>query len=122
MSVSKGLLEFRQLLYVMNEALKTNRDKFPYKQIITALEKTFPDWNMGVAVYADDPNTPHDYFTIRFDKGEFELVEHGKEEPKFTWKVPESYVKKVTDNPQDYIQHPEKLDWDFVKSRIGLDK
>lgn len=114
------MLEFRQFLYVMNESLDANRDRFPYKQILAACEKTFPDWNIGVAVYADDPDTPHDFYTIRFKDGEFELVEHGKEKPKMTWKTPQSYIKKVIKNPQEYVKHPEKLDWDWFKERLGI--
>ena len=35
------------------------------------------------------------------------------------WKVSQEYLAKVAANPQDYIDHPVKLDWDWLKSRIS---
>jgi hypothetical protein len=31
-----------------------------------------------------------------------------------------SYVRNVVAHPQDYIDHPEKLDLDWLKSRLKL--
>ena len=110
---------FKQVLNVMNQSIAVHQDTFLYREIFKASEKIHGGKHIGVAVYADDQDTPHDYYTICFENGKFELISHGKEEPALTWKVSESYLRKVADNPQEFIRHPEKLDWEWLKSRIG---
>jgi hypothetical protein len=29
-------------------------------------------------------------------------------------------MQKVVDNPQEYVDHPEKLDWDWLTNRLGI--
>lgn len=112
---------FTQYLNVINAALAEHKDAMPYKAILEASEKVFGGTKVGVAVYADDPDTPFDYFTIRFREGSYELVSHGKQEPDVAGKVSRDYLEKVVENAQDYIDHPIKLDWDWLKSRLGID-
>jgi hypothetical protein len=45
-------------LNVMNRSIQHNEDHFPYKQICAVGEKLIGGKNMGVAVYAEDPDTP----------------------------------------------------------------
>lgn len=111
---------FTEALNVVNGALAEHKDSLPYKPILSGSEKVLGDRNIGVAVYEKDPSAPFDFFTIRFREGAFELVSRGKQEPEVAWKVSREYLQKVTENPQDYIEHPAKLDWDWLKSRVGL--
>ena len=108
-----------QALNVMNKALRENKDQFPYKQIYDLGQALVDGMNIGVIVYADDPDTPHDYFTIRWEGDQLDLVSHGKEEPKMAWKVPESYLNDVVENADAYIANPTKLDWEWLKQRLN---
>jgi hypothetical protein len=47
-------------------------------------------------------------------------MSHRKEDPSIAWKVPESYLKDVVENAEDYINHPAKLDWEWLKQRVGI--
>lgn len=111
---------FSQFLFVCNQALKRHKDTFPYKQIMDVGESILGDRNIGLAVYADDPDTPFDYFTVRLHQGQLDLVAHGKQDPEIAWKVSRDYLEKVVEHPQDYIEHPEKLDLDWIVNRLGL--
>ena len=111
---------FTQALNVTNAALAEHKDSLPYKPLVKASEKLLGDRRLGVAVYEADPSSPFDYFTIRFWDDAFELVSHGKREPDVAWKVSRSYLEKLAETPEDYIEHPAKLDWDWLKSRVGL--
>lgn len=111
---------FTSALNVINAALAKHGDDAPYEQMLAASEKLLGDRRLGVAVYAEDASAPFDYYTIRFRDRRFELVEHGKQEPEATWKVSRDYLAQVAESPQEYIEHPAKLDWDWLKSRLGL--
>lgn len=111
---------FTRALNVINAALEKNRNETPYSQLLAASEKVLGDHNVGVAVYESDASAPFDYYTVRFRDGSFELVSRGKQEPDVGWKVSRGYLEKVAENPDEYIDHPAKLDWEWLKSRVGL--
>ncbi len=111
---------FTDALNVTNAALAKHKDSLPYKPLLQASEKILGDRRIGVEVYDRDPSSPFEYFTIRFREGAFEFVAHGKREPDVAWKVSRSYLEKITESPEDYVENPAKLDWDWLKSRVGL--
>ena len=106
---------FMDGLDVINRSLDENRDKGVYGKLIAAFDK-FVDGHVAAAgVYQDDPKTPHDFFTIRYLKGRFELVERGKGEHDTEWKVSTEYLQSLVDDPQKYIDHPARLDLEWLK-------
>ncbi len=114
---------FVQYLNVVNKALGEHKHDFPYDLLFKGAKKALGDKNVGVSVYATDPDSPHDYFTIGLtDHGTFEVVDHGKaagpERPKIAWKVPEEHMRRVVHDPQPYIDRPARLDLDWLKSRL----
>lgn len=111
---------FAQYLNVVNKALHERSDDAPYKQLIGAGKKVLQDKEIGVAIYKDQPSAPHDFFTINFRGGSFNLLKHGKAEPDTSWKLPETHMRSVVDDPDPYIAQPAKLKLDWMKSRIGL--
>ena len=112
---------FTKALNVMNSALEAHQDEMPYSALLKATEKVMGDRKLGVAVYESDPGNPFDYFTIRFREGSFELDAHGKKDPDLAWKVSREYLEKVAGSPQEYIDNPLKLDWDWLKSRVDVE-
>lgn len=111
---------FTRALNVINAALAKHGGDTPYAQLIAASEKVLSDRNLGVAVYESDASAPFDYYTLRFRNGAFELLSRGKQEPDAAWKVSRDYLQGVVDHADEYIEHPAKLDWDWLKSRVGV--
>lgn len=111
---------FLQYLNICNMALTRHKDAFPYKQILEIGEATLGGKNIVVAVLGDAPNLIEAYYTIRFNGGTFDVVAHQKEESEMDWTVKESYLKKVVENPDSYLAHPEKLEWEWLKSRLNI--
>lgn len=109
---------FLGALDVMNEALENLRDKPLIKEIVSLMDKQAAGRKFGVAVYAEDPDTPHDYFTIRNHNGKLELVSRGKDAPDIDWKTSTDYLRDVNENPQAYIDNPLKLDIEWLKHRL----
>lgn len=121
MSISNTTYQhFIEALNVMNAAIAAHQDSNFFKVFLTGCENVFGDRNLGVAVYQDDPDTPHDYYTIRLEDRAFVLVSHGKKNPKWTWKVSEEYLQQVADDPNRYIKNPALLDWDWFTDRLGI--
>ena len=112
---------FSQALDVINTSLDKHADHTPYKQLLAASDKILGDSKIGVAVHDGNPRQPFDYFTIRYKNHSFELLQRGKSQPDVAWSVSRDYLQSVVSNAEDYIEHPAKLDWDWLKDRVGLD-
>lgn len=112
---------FTQYVDVVNRSIGKNRDDFPFKQMLTAADRLLDDKKIAVAIYKEDPDEPHDWMMMRFDDGSFRIAQHGKGDASLTWRAKEDYVRKVVESPQEYIDHPSKLDFDWLKSRLGMD-
>lgn len=113
---------FAEALDVMNAALARHKDAAPYKQMLGLSEKLIGGRNIGVSIYDQASDRPIDACTVTFEEERFQLVAHGKREPEpeITWKVSREYLEKVVENREDYLAHPAKLDWDWLKSRMGI--
>lgn len=110
---------FVDYLNTCNTVLAKNKDEFPFDEIIAQANKILAGKTIGVSVYKDDPERPRETFTVAMTKGVLHFVE-SKMRPNLTWKVKEEYMRQVVDNQREYIEHPTKLDLDWLKSRIGL--
>ncbi len=121
MKVTETTSLFTDALVTMNAAMEANENKLPYSLFAKAVKKLDFQVTVGVAVYKDDPATPHDYYTVCYHENYIELVAHGKEKGiDVGWKVSEAYLQKLQDDPQKYIDSPALLDWDWLKSRLGM--
>jgi len=105
---------------VINRAIDKHAESFPFKQILAGFQRLMDNGErIGVAVYSTTPESPHDYFTLRYNAaGRFEMAARGKQEPTIEWKVKRTYLEEVARNQSKYIDDPIKLDWDWVKTRM----
>jgi len=111
---------FMEALDVVNTAISEHKDGQLMGGLLSAAEKAIGGKHLGVAVYRDDPDTPFDYFTLRFTNGRFELLARGKDAPEIAWKVSQDYLRDLVDNPRDYIDNPARLDLDWLRDRLGV--
>lgn len=106
---------FKQYIEVCNKAIDANKDDFPFKQLWGMGGKMFENYEVHMAIYDDRPQDIH---VLRFKDYEFKEDTKAKPNEKKAWGVNYSYLKKVVDNPEEYIKHPTKLDWDWLKSKL----
>jgi hypothetical protein len=57
---------------------------------------------------------------IRLVNGKFEPATETAQ-PSFHLKLGRHYMEDVVAHREEYIRHPEKLDWDWLKSRMGME-
>ena len=109
---------FQSALATMNKAIDANRNSLFFKTLLKSCKSVLGHDHLGVAVYKDSPDSPHDYFTVRMDDGRFLLVAHGREEVKTDWKVSEDYLRDLVNHPDKYVKHPEKLSLNWLAERV----
>jgi hypothetical protein len=115
---------FFRALDVLNLSLDAHRGFAPYRQMISAAESFLKDKNLRVLVYDDDPDAPRAEFAIRLKNRQFEhrpATSREKDESDVVWRVPTSYLEDLANNAVDYISHPMKINWNWLKARIGWD-
>ena len=110
-----------EYLDVCNTALEANRNTFPYRQLFAVYGKIFSGKHVGCLIFEDDPGKIEFSVTIQMTDGQFEPVPETEAHPSFNLKIKRSYMEGVVRHRQEYIDHPEKLDWDWLKSRLGME-
>ncbi|WP_447968129.1 hypothetical protein [Nitrospira sp. M1] len=111
---------FLQFINTFNVALTKHKDTIVYKQILELGDAILGDKRIGVEVYSDNVAMPLAYYTIRLNAGTFDVVSHHQEKSSLAWKLKDTYLQHVVDHPHDYIEHPEKFEWDWLKSHLGI--
>ena len=100
---------------VCNQAIEKHKDTFPYKNILKASE-AFQGSGWRFTVYDDEPKGS---YQINLNDNFMEAKPCEKKHSS-GWHLNTSYLHKVTQNPQDYIDNPALLDLDWLKNRMGL--
>lgn len=109
---------FERYLDICNQTIEKNKDKFPYMEIWKARWKGLkPDNALHCAVYDDRPKV---VYTLQLtDDMKIKIIKTTHIAPEDAWPFKYSYLKHVVDNPQEYIDHPAKLDWGWLIDVFG---
>lgn len=109
---------FADYIKVCNQALAENKEVFPYKQLANTTEGLLGGNRVKIVMYDDRPKA---CYALRLNDSNISSTQiNDPEHTKEAWRVNYTYLKRVVENPEDYIKHPAKLDWDWLKSRLGL--
>ena len=108
-------------LDVCNAAEDAHRHSLPYKPIIAAYDSVFANRQVGIEIYRNDPDDVETTIAVRFIDGLFEAVPDSRSQSSFHLKLKRRYMEDVVAHRKEYIQHPEKLDWEWIKSRVGME-
>ena len=103
---------------VCNEALRLNRDRFPFRQIWNALNANQQDYKSYIYITDGDYIDKRCYIFQSNDQG---ITSHLVQAPennkaKRCWYLPLAYLTTVTNDPQTYINNPALLDWGWLHS------
>ena len=109
---------FLQYLAICNRAIETNKTKFPYNEIWGARLKNLKDSAKIHAVVFDD--RPKLAYILRLTHDmKIEIEENKVLPPDDAWPFTYQYLKRVVDNPDDYINNPARLEWGWLGSVFG---
>lgn len=109
---------FQQYLEICNQALEQNKGKFPYTEIWGARLKTLKEeMNIHAVVFDDRPKLA---YMLRLTKDmKIEIAGKKTTPPEDAWPFTYQYLKRVVDNPQEYMANPAKLEWGWLKTIFG---
>lgn len=106
---------FEQYLDICNRAIAHNKDRHPYSEIWGArmrlLEK---EADIQAVLYDDRPKLSYMLRLTREMK--IEIVEKTAIAHDAAWPFTYKYLKRVVDNPHEYIENPAKLEWGWLKA------
>lgn len=106
---------FKKYLEICNQAIEKNKQKFPYTEIWGARLKALEDELKVEAIVYDD--RPKASFMLRLTKDmKIEIVEKKTIPPEDAWPFTYQYLKRVVDNPTEYIENPARLEWGWLKT------
>jgi hypothetical protein len=119
MSESDVSILFAEAIEVWGRAIRKHRGKFPYRDVLPRCEKALRGRDLVVQVYDDNPDRPVAQFEVRFENGLIRTVGQNPDVRRATWNVSEDYLREVAENAEHLVEHPAKLDWDWLTRPIG---
>lgn len=99
---------------ICNTALTQNKDSLIYGSVIAVINQFVSGQTISLRV-VDDSETPVGYFTTGFVDGEFTPIREGEHGPDARFTLRQSFLEEVVSHADNYIAHPEKLDWSWLK-------
>jgi hypothetical protein len=111
-------LVFQRYLEICNQAIEQNKNKFPHTEIWGARIKAMEAHTTLRAIVYDD--RPKAAFMLRLTHDmKIEIVEKKTIPEADEWPFTYQYLKRVVDNPKEYIDNPAKLEWGWLKPILG---
>ncbi len=109
---------FQQYLEICNQAIEQNKNKFPYTEIWGARFKLLEtEATLKAIIYDDRPKLS---CMLRLTKDmKIELVENKPIPPDEAWPFTYQYLKRVVENPNEYIANPARLEWGWLQNIFG---
>lgn len=109
---------FERYVQICNTALEANKNKFPFAQILSAIQKTPNIKPKQVRIIND---TGHPDYHVAFNNNGMSCKKtcgscQGQcaTEDDIIWSVKTSYLNEVIANPDKYIENPAKLNWEWI--------
>ena len=109
----------RRYFIICNIALAQRRGNNVYAEI----QRLINQFKNGIFItlkVVDIPKitgVPEGYYTIQYIDGHFTPATESEHHSGARFTLRQSFFEDVVDNADDYIVHPEKLDWGWLQNR-----
>lgn len=109
---------FQRYLEICNRAIELNKGKFPYTEIWGArLKDLKEEMEINAVVFDDRPKLS---YLLRLTKDmKIEIAEKREMPPEDAWPFTYQYLKRVVDNPKEYLDNPARLEWGWLRPVLG---
>lgn len=109
---------FQQYLAICNRAIEQNKNKFPYTEIWGTRLKALEEIMKIHAVVFDD--RPKISFVLGLTPDmKIKILEKKPIPPEDAWPFTYQYLKRVVDNPKEYVDNPARLEWGWLRNVFG---
>ncbi|MCL4798773.1 MAG: hypothetical protein KJ025_04245 [Burkholderiales bacterium] len=99
---------------VCNTALSRHRHGMVYGALLELVNRLASGRTIAIEV-AGAPATGPRRFTVRFVDGAFTPVRRGVHAPDVKRTLPRDFLEDVLAHADEYIEHPERLDWGWLR-------
>ena len=98
---------------VCNTALATPNANPVVSLVESLVIQAMPNRDISIEV-VDDEHEHIGYYRTRFFDGQFLPVQEGERDPENRFMLRRSFLRSVVEHSDDYIEHPERLDWSWI--------
>jgi hypothetical protein len=85
---------------------------------VALLNRLYTHKHISLRVVDDDGHVLAG-FTTRFVDGQFMPVIEGEQAPDTRFDLRRSYLEQVVEHAHEYMQHPLRMDWDWLTGKAG---
>lgn len=104
---------------ICNRALSLNKDRFPFKQILGAAQKSEKGKKVEVLLAGAESIDSY-VFSIKNEQIIFAPhSECGQCKCDRKWHLEWTYLQEVLKDPESYIKNPAKIDWDWIYDTVN---
>ncbi|MCB1531970.1 MAG: hypothetical protein KDJ35_03775 [Alphaproteobacteria bacterium] len=114
MSIAECDELLKRYLDVCNQALVLNGERFPFKQILGAAQRS--EKGRKIELWISDTPPTHSY-VMSIDQGRIVAAPHGECadcQCDRRWTVSREYLQEVATHPDVYIGNPAKINWEWM--------
>lgn len=99
---------------ICNTALSQRKDDALYAPVLSVLNQFASGETIRLKVIGADGKVMG-WYTTRYVDGEFTPIMEGKQgDPDARFTLKRSFLQNVMSNADEYIKHPQKLDWSWL--------
>ena len=113
----KALTLAKHYINICNTALAQHREQFPYKQIITLLDRLYSGETLTFRI-EDEDGREEAIVTTGFIDGQFTPIREGEHNPDAHFILHRSYLEEVLEHAEEYTRHPAKLDLSWLHDTL----
>jgi hypothetical protein len=113
---------FKNYIDICNQALEENKDKFPFDCILHGVQNASKSKAIRVKI-VNDMGRPEFHLKLNNGEVQYDLMNCQKRcsschdactTTNDAWSVRTSYLQDVINHPQQYIENPARLDWEWL--------
>ncbi|ALP53893.1 hypothetical protein Tel_12535 [Candidatus Tenderia electrophaga] len=109
----------KQYINICNDVLLSHRQSALLKQVLALINRRYSQESITFKL-VDDEGHEQGRFTTRFVDGTFMPIEDAQdsESSDIRLVLEQRYVQQVVEHAEDYMEHPTKLDWDWLTGEV----
>jgi len=73
-----------------------------------------------LVIYEGNLDNPCCSATIIYENGHFIKTGPSPDQHEIIWTIDRRHIDEIAANPREILEHPEKLNWDCLASRVGV--
>lgn len=108
----------KEYVNICNYALLEHKDSVALREVVALADRVMGTDDITLEI-VDEGGEALAHFTTRYAGGQLAPIREGRQDPDRQIALPLAHVEEVVRNAGDYMAHPGKLDWEWLKVGLG---